>query len=119
MRLWSPRREKSVTHRRYVGTYAAATGKVTEGAPTETACGCIVAAYEQGMIDGTLIRLGDQRLLFAAPRLAVTPEPPKSLANGSKQRDAVLIGAEEWRVIDVQTHYVGEVAQIHEVQVRR
>lgn len=89
------------------GAYNPATGTNTNTPTTHAGTG-VKLDYEQSEIDGTHIRVGDQRV-YLAPDLAVTPQTG----------DTLTIGAEVWKVIASRPLSPAGVVVLHDVQVRK
>jgi hypothetical protein len=64
--------------------------------------------YQLADIDGTYIKISDQRI-FVAPSFATVPRP----------NDLIIIDLEEWTVVRVETLKPADVVLLHEVQVRK
>ena len=88
------------------GAYVPGTG-VTESTVTYSVTG-VKLDYEQSVMDGTLIRVGDQRV-YAAPSLSVTP----------KAGDKLTIGSEVWDVIKSSPLSPAGTVVLHDIQVRK
>ena len=77
------------------------------GDPTETPVWAIAEAYRQNMIDGTLIRAEDRRVMIEA----VTPAPTTA--------DRLSIGGVEYGIVAVQPEARAGVALYHICQCRK
>lgn len=90
------------------GAYNPATGAPAAGTTTPHACTAALFEYSQRDIDGTHIRVGDQRA-YIAPDIAVTPQTG----------DTLTIGGDAWSVIASHPLSPAGVVVLHDVQVRR
>lgn len=64
------------------GTYDAATGTKTNGASTDHDITAVVLNFPQKYIDGTLIKVGDKRVIVSSVGLTVDPEPGHVFIDG-------------------------------------
>lgn len=90
------------------GTYDPATGAPGTGTTATHAGTAVLLNYAQRDIDGTHVRVGDQRA-YIAPDLAVTPQTG----------DTLTIGGEVWSVIASRPLAPAGTVVLHEAQVRR
>lgn len=81
-------------------------GSVTSDTPLEHRGKGLLTAYKDNLVDGTVIRRGDRRLLLEA---GMAPT----------QATKIRIGAEVWSVVHVDTIAPGQMAVLSAVQVRR
>lgn len=93
------------------GSYNPATGTVDYGylgedQPTRTVKGVLID-YAQSEIDGTRIKVGDQRI-YIDPTIAVTPQTG----------DTVEFDSKLYQVIESRPFAPGGVVVLHDVQVR-
>ena len=95
------------THRRVTRTYDPATGKNASSNADTTVTITPPAPYEQRRIDGTLIQLGDQRIMMSA-KSAVVPQ----------SADLFIIGGVTWQVVAIFPIVSGESTAAYEVQLR-
>ena len=89
------------------GAYNPATGGATDTTANHAAIG-VKLDYAQSEIDGSLIRVGDQRV-YLAPSLVVTPQTG----------DTLTIGSEVWGVIASRPLSPAGTNVLHDVQVRK
>lgn len=104
----------SVTLRRTTqGAYNPSTGAMSAGTSADYTCLVVITEYNQFVVDGTLIKRGDKRLLVAAKGLDVVPSVS----------DVFLLSDGQWKVPDsggaVKTLAPAGIAIMYEVQVRR
>jgi hypothetical protein len=97
-----------VTHRRVTRAYDPATGKNTSSNADTTIKITPPAPYEQRRIDGTLIQLGDQRIMISSASGVV----PISA-------DLFIIGGQTWQVVAIFPIISGESTAAYEVQLRQ
>jgi hypothetical protein len=90
------------------GAYDPATGAPGTGTTATHAGTAALFEYQQKDIDGTHIRMGDQRA-YIAPGLAVTPQTG----------DTLTIGSDVWSVIASRPLSPAGIVVLHEAQVRR
>lgn len=103
------RRGRAVTlTRKTTGAYDPATGAPGAGMTATHAGTAVLLEYAQRDIDGTHIRVGDQRA-YIAPDLAVTPQTG----------DTLTVGGDTWSVIASRPLAPAGVIVLHDVQVRR
>lgn len=81
-------------------------GTVISGPPLEHRGKGLLTAYKDNLVDGTLIRRGDRRLLLEA---GMAPT----------QAAKIRIGTEVWSVVHVDVIAPGQAAVLYAVQVRR
>lgn len=89
--------------------YSAATGKTTV---TETDYSIVISPpepYNNRMIDGEVIQVGDAQCLLQGKGLAFTP----AIA------DVVLHKTVRWKVVGLNPIYSGELIAAYEVQLRK
>ena len=98
----------TATHRRVSRTYNVATGKNVERNTDTSIKITPPAPYEQRRIDGTVIQLGDQRIMLSS-RAGVIPQ----------SADLFIIGGQTWQVITVFPIISGEQTAAYEVQLRQ
>ena len=98
----------SVTHRAVTRTYDVVTGKNTVSNADTTISITPPSPYDQRRIDGTLIQLGDQRIMMSSLSGVV----PKSA-------DLFIIGGQTWQVVAVFPIVSGEQTAAYEVQLRQ
>ena len=77
------------------------------GAPTETSVWAVAEAYSKNMVDGTLIRAEDRRVMVEA----VSPAPTTA--------DRLRLGAVEYEIVRVDPEAPAGVALYHICQCRR
>lgn len=94
--------------RKTPGAYDPATGAPGAGTTATHAGTAALFDYQQKDIDGTHIRVGDQRA-YIAPDLAVTPQTG----------DTLTVGGDTWSVIASRPLAPAGVIVLHDVQVRR
>lgn len=97
-----------VTLRQIARTPDPATGKTTDTV-TDTTVKGVVQDFAARYVDGTVVRRGDRRLTLAAADLAVEPIP------GNR----VIIGADAFEVVNVESKFVGPSVVAYELQIRR
>jgi hypothetical protein len=98
----------AVTHRRVTRTYDPATGKNTNSNSDTSITVTPPAPYEQRRIDGTVIQLGDQRIMISS-RTGIVPE----------SADLFIIGGVTWQVVAIFPIVSGEQTAAYEVQLRQ
>jgi hypothetical protein len=98
----------AMLNRTTLGAYNPATGAPAAGTMTPHACTAALFEYAQRDIDGTHIRVGDQRA-YIAPDIALTPQTG----------DTLTIGSDAWSVIASRPLSPAGVVVLHDVQVRR
>lgn len=98
----------AATHRRVTRTYDPATGKNTNSNADTSVVITPPAPYEQRRIDGTLIQLGDQRIMMSS-RSGVVPQ----------SADQFIIGGVTWQVVAIFPIVSGEQTAAYEVQLRQ
>lgn len=91
------------------GTDPVQTWKPTFNSPVTDNAKGVFTSYEQKFIDGTIIRQGDQKVLFSPIGLTVAPD-----LVGYIQR-----GAEKWNVVVIEIINPGDTVLIYKAQVRR
>lgn len=89
------------------GAYDPATSTQATTSANHTATG-IKLDYRQSEIDGTMIRVGDQRV-FLAPDVAVTP----------RTGDKLTISGESWQVVQASAAAPAGTVVVHKLQVRK
>lgn len=89
------------------GTYNPATATVTRTQTDYPAIGYL-DQYAQEDIDGTLIQVGDQRVIMS-PTVPVEP----------KTGDALVIDSDEWEIVRSQPLKPATTLLLYELQVRR
>lgn len=104
----------SVTLRRTTqGAYNPSTGGMGAGTAVDYTCLVVVTEYNDFVVDGTLVKRGDKRLLVAAKGLDITPSVG----------DVFLLNDGQWKVPDstgaVKTLAPAGVAIMYEVQIRQ
>lgn len=100
---------RSVTlTRRTPGSYDPTTGGPGAGTTAAHAGTAALFDYQQKDIDGTHIRVGDQRA-YIAPDLAVTPQTG----------DTLTVGSDVWSIIASRPLAPAGTVVLHEAQVRR
>jgi hypothetical protein len=95
-------------HRRVTRSYNVDTGKNTESNADTSVTITPPAPYEQRRIDGTIIQLGDQRIMMSS-RSGVVPQ----------SADLFVIGGVTWQVITIFPIVSGEQTAAYEVQLRQ
>ncbi|EGK71907.1 hypothetical protein METUNv1_01685 [Methyloversatilis universalis FAM5] len=90
------------------GAYDPATGAPGAGSTALHAGTAALFDYQQKDIDGTHVRMGDQRA-YIAPDLAATPQTG----------DTLTIGSDVWSVIASRPLAPAGTVVLHEAQVRR
>lgn len=98
----------SVTHRRVTRTYDPATGKNTSTNSDTSVKVTPPAPYEQRRIDGTVIQLGDQRIIQSS-KSGIVPQ----------SADIYIIGGQTWQVVAIFPMVSGEQTAAYEVQLRQ
>lgn len=98
----------SVTHRRVTRTYDVSTGKNAVSNSDTSVTITPPAPYEQRRIDGTVIQLGDQRIMLSA-KSGIVPE----------STDFFIIGGQTWQVVAIFPIVSGEQTAAYEVQLRQ
>ena len=98
----------SVTHRRVTRTYDPATGKNSVSNSDTTVVVTPPAPYEQRRIDGTVIQLGDQRIIQSS-KSGIVPQ----------SADLYVIGGQTWQVVAIFPIVSGESTAAYEVQLRQ
>jgi len=98
----------SATHRRVTRTYDPATGKNTESNSDTTIVVTPPAPYEQRRIDGTVIQLGDQRVMMSS-KAGIVPE----------STDIFIISGQTWQAVAIFPIVSGESTAAYEVQLRQ
>lgn len=96
------------THRRVTRTYDPATGKNTVSNADTTVKITPPSPYDQRRIDGTLIQLGDQRIMISSAS-GVVPQ----------SADLFVIGGATWQVVAIFPIVSGESTAAYEVQLRQ
>ena len=96
------------THRRVTRSYDVATGKNTSTSSDVSVKITPPAPYEQRRIDGTVIQLGDQRVIMSS-RSGVVPQ----------SADFFIIGGQTWQVVAIFPIVSGEQTAAYEVQLRQ
>lgn len=91
------------------GEYDPETGAYPDGDPTTYPCWGIKGSFALAQIDGTNIIAGDCRATIGAHSLPVAPQPGNGL----------LVGEEEWKVVNVDTVSPADVAIVHNLHLRR
>lgn len=94
--------------RKTPGAYEPATGAPGVGTTTTHAGTAVLLEYTQRDIDGSHIRMGDQRA-YIAPDIEITPQTG----------DTLTIGEEVWSVIASRPLAPAGVVVLHDAQVRR
>jgi hypothetical protein len=89
------------------GVFDPATGQ-RESTSTDHPVMLVVSGYEGSLVDGELVREGDQRFVAAAEGLPVEP----------RAGDEILLGGETHRVVNVTTVRPGDVPILHVMQAR-
>jgi len=98
----------AATHRRVTRTYDPDTGKNTVSNADTSITITPPSPYEQRRIDGTLIQLGDQRIMISS-QSGVVPQ----------SADHFIIGGVTWQVVAVFPIVSGEQTAAYEVQLRQ
>lgn len=104
----------SVTLRRTTqGAYNPSTGGMSAGTSINYTCLVVVTEYNDFVIDGTLVKRGDKKLLVAAKDLDVTPTVG----------DVFILNDGEWKIPDstgsVSTLAPAGIPVMYTVQVRK
>ena len=89
------------------GVYDPVTDSFTGTLTNDTTVKALVTAYSQREIDGTIILRGDKKILIAAN--AASPE----------HNDIIVDGANEYKIINVDTLKPGDTPIMYTVQVRK
>ena len=74
-------------------TYDPATGTVTEGSASEETVSAVFARYKIVEVDGTIVKVGDQKILIPVENIVCVP----------KVEDYVTEGGVRWNVLSVST----------------
>lgn len=90
------------------GTYDPATGADSGETTTDYVCVGVLTNVSDYLTDGTLIQVGDKVALIGAT-VAVRP----------KADDALVIGGDTWKVVNVKAVEPSGVPVLYKVQVRR
>lgn len=98
----------AVTHRRVTRTYDPATGKNAVSNADTSVTITPPSPYDQRRIDGTLIQLGDQRIIMSS-NSGITPQ----------SADLFIIGGATWQVVAIFPIVSGEQTAAYEVQLRQ
>lgn len=91
------------------GTYNPATGTATTTTTTITYRG-MVQAYKDYQRDGTIIQVGDRRLVLDASCKTASQEP--------RVGDSVIVGGATYQILSVDNGSEGETTLIYGCQVR-
>lgn len=75
----------TVTKKAQGGAYNPATGKVTGGTPMTYTCNGMVYDFGIKDIDGTLIKVGDKKIMMSAVGVTVAPEVDDLIAFGTSK----------------------------------
>lgn len=96
------------THRRVTRTYDATEGKNVESNADTPVKVTPPAPYEQRRIDGTVIQIGDQRIIISSAS-GIVPQ----------SADLFIIGGQTWQVVTIFPIVSGEQTAAYEVQLRQ
>lgn len=95
------------THRRVTRTYDPTTGKNTESNADTTIKITPPSPYEQRRIDGTVIQIGDQRVMISSAS-GIVP------VTGDK----MIIAGSTWQIVGISPIVSGEQTAAYELQLR-
>lgn len=101
---------KPITIRRTSSTYNPATGSTTETTADHSGNAAPPSPYEERLIDGSLIQVGDMRVTVPARSLSIVP---------STTTDTVVMDGATWQLVRVMPLFSGELVATYELQVRK
>ena len=97
----------AITLRRVSGeTFNAVTGAASGGSSADLATVGIVKTFRANLIDGTRIQHGDRLVILDDTQVPVLT-------------DKVLIGADYWNIVDIETKSPAGIPLVYFVQVRK
>lgn len=100
---------KPVTLRRTSSTYNPVTGTTSETTANH-AVNAVVELYEDRLIDGSLVQVGDMRVTVPAASLSVEP---------STTTDTLILDGDTWQLVRVLPVWSGEQVATYQLQVRK
>ena len=100
---------KTVTYVSAVAVYSAATGATVETVTSYSVKVTPPKRFENSVVDGELIQLGDAQVTLADYAKVVTP----------KSGDKITIDSEVWTVVAVGKVFSGELVATWKLQLRR
>src|SRR4051794_12381952 len=90
------------------GTYDPATGSGGSASSADYVTRGIVLGYRDGVIDGTLIKHGDRKVILKVKDLAAVPTVGAQM----------IVGADTYTIVNVKTGELGGTAFVYTLQVR-